>query len=61
MPLATAGEEYTPPALCPQPSDFKASLSSPAVSNRDEAWLGNNRFITAVTLLRHLRAISSGL
>jgi hypothetical protein len=44
-----------------QLADLKASLSSPAVPDRDEAWLGNNRFITAVTLLRHLRAISSGL
>ena len=44
-----------------QLADFKASVISPAVPNRDEAWLGNNRFITAVTLLSHLRAISSGL
>ena len=44
-----------------QLADLKASVSSPAVPNRDEAWLGNNRFITAVTLLSHLRAISSGL
>jgi hypothetical protein len=32
-----------------------------AVPNRDEASLGNDRFITAVTLLRQRRVISSGL
>lgn len=44
----------------------KALIAGPipairAVQIRDEALTGNDRFITAVTLLEHLRAISSGL
>jgi hypothetical protein len=58
------GEAHHDPRMiasrCQDP-DFKADLTDRAVSIRDEAWLGNARFITAVTLLRHPRAISSGL
>jgi len=58
------GCKPTPPNL--SHSVPKALISQPiaalsAVPHRDEAGLGNDRFITAVTLLQHALAISSGL
>ena len=48
-------------ALNPQTADCNANLANHPDSNRDEAALGNDRFITPVTLLQHPRAISSDL